>query len=173
MTSFYFHGIWKLFDSETIVTSSLKFGLHHSVYKSLSIGWVLLKPIELFCGTWLYRMGSFIHPLTDCFSKVPWTFRVRKAKCQISMHWFWKADLLAYFYCKKNKEDYEVWWLRTSVLRGFEGNCGTRNGPKSSGLLINRGPFLESPENFSGPKSYLSNCNPLVLKRLSFYMFLI
>jgi len=29
-------------------------------------------------------------------------------------------------------------------------------------FLLTRGPFLESPENFSGPKSKLSNCNPLV-----------
>lgn len=27
-----------------------------------------------------------------------------------------------------------------------------------------RGLFLESPEMFSGPKSYLSNCNPLAFK---------
>ena len=27
-----------------------------------------------------------------------------------------------------------------------------------------RGLFLESPEKFSGPKSQLSNCNPIVLK---------
>ena len=30
-----------------------------------------------------------------------------------------------------------------------------------------RGPFLESPENFSGPKSVLSNRNLLVLKHCS------
>ena len=35
-----------------------------------------------------------------------------------------------------------------------------------------RGLFLKSPENFSGTKSQLSNCNPLVLKSWSFNMFL-
>ena len=35
---------------------------------------------------------------------------------------------------------------------------GLEHGPS-------RGLFLESPENFSGPKSQLSHCNPLVLKR--------
>ena len=42
---------------------------------------------------------------------------------------------------------------------------GLEHGPS-------RGLFLESPENFSGPKSQLSHCNPLVLKRWSFNMFL-
>ena len=32
--------------------------------------------------------------------------------------------------------------------------------------------FLESPENFSGPKSQLPNCKPLALKCWCFYMFL-
>ena len=31
-------------------------------------------------------------------------------------------------------------------------------------LQCSRGLVLESPENFSGSKSQLSNCNPLVLK---------
>ena len=35
-----------------------------------------------------------------------------------------------------------------------------------------RGLFLESPENFSGPKSQSSNCNLLILKSRSFNMFL-
>ena len=34
------------------------------------------------------------------------------------------------------------------------------------------GLFLESTENFSGPKSQSSNCNPLILKSWSFNMFL-
>ena len=34
-----------------------------------------------------------------------------------------------------------------------------------------RGLFLESPENFSGSKNQLSNCNPLILKSWSFNMF--
>ena len=33
------------------------------------------------------------------------------------------------------------------------------------------GPFLESPENFSGPKSHLWNCQPLILEGRSFNMF--
>ena len=34
-----------------------------------------------------------------------------------------------------------------------------------------RGLFLESPENFSGPRSHLLNCQPLVLESRSFVKF--
>ena len=34
------------------------------------------------------------------------------------------------FLCKKNQEDCEVWWLRTSALLRYKGNCGTRNRPE-------------------------------------------
>ena len=70
-----------------------------------------------------------------CFSKVLRTFRVRKASCQTAVRLFWKADLLTCFYCKKNQEDDEVWWLRTSALRRYKKNCGPW---KVSGLLRNR-----------------------------------
>ena len=43
-------------------------------------------------------------------------------------------------------------------------------GSHPIGWFSNRGPFLESPENFSDPKSQLSNCNPVVLKSWSFNM---
>ena len=32
-----------------------------------------------------------------------------------------------------------------------------------------QGRFLESPVNFSGPKSHFKNCDPLILKNLAFY----
>ena len=37
--------------------------------------------------------------------------------------------------------------------------------------FVPRGPFLESPENFLGPKSHLLNCQPLVLESRSFKIF--
>ena len=56
--------------------------------------------------------------------------------------------------------------------------CGSIGSPSMINIhwfkvrrILSRGPFLESPENFSGPKSKLSNCNPLALKSWSFYMF--
>ena len=39
------------------------------------------------------------------------------------------------------------------------------------GALQTRGPFLESPENFAGPKSHLWTCQPLVQESRSFKMF--
>ena len=36
--------------------------------------------------------------------------------------------------------------------------------PRGEEESISRGLFLESQENFSGPKGQLSNCNPLVSK---------
>ena len=76
-----------------------------------------------------YCHGHF--PPGACFSKVPGTFRVRKASGQTSICLFWKADLLTCFLCKKNQEDCEVWWLRTSDLQRYKGNCGTRNRSQS------------------------------------------
>ena len=57
-------------------------------------------------------------------------FRSRKAGRQTSISLFWKADLLTCFWCGKNQEDCEVWWLRTSALRRYKGNCDTRNRPE-------------------------------------------
>ena len=65
-----------------------------------------------------------------CFSKVPITFRARKASRQTAICLAWKANPLTCFWCKKNKEDCEVWWLRTPPLRRYKGNCGTRNRPE-------------------------------------------
>ena len=36
---------------------------------------------------------------------------------------------------------------------------------------LSKGLFLESPENFSGPKNHWSNCNTLALKSWSFKCF--
>ena len=48
----------------------------------------------------------------------------------------------------------------------------TSEGHKYLGAAIgSRGPFLESPENSSGPKSHLRNCQPLILEGRSFNMF--
>ena len=42
------------------------------------------------------------------FSKVPQTFRVRKAICETANRMFWKADLLTCFQGNKKKNDCEV-----------------------------------------------------------------
>ena len=36
-----------------------------------------------------------------------------------------KSVLLTCFYCKKTQENCEVWWLRSSTLWRYRGNCGT------------------------------------------------
>ena len=73
----------------------------------------------------LVFLCHMLYPLGSRFSKVPRTVRARKASCQTVIRLFWKADLLISF-----KEDCEVWWLRTSALRRYKGNCGTRNRPE-------------------------------------------
>ena len=58
-----------------------------------------------------------------CFSKTPRTFRARKATSQTAIRLFSKADLLTYFEYKKKQENCEVWWLKTSALWRYKGNC--------------------------------------------------
>ena len=40
-------------------------------------------------------------PLEPVSQKVPRTFRARRASCQTAIRFFWKADLLTCFWCKK------------------------------------------------------------------------
>ena len=42
------------------------------------------------------------------FSKVPKTFRARKAICEVANHLFWRADLLTCFQGNKKKNNREV-----------------------------------------------------------------
>ena len=86
------------------------------------------------------------------FSKVPRTFRARKAICQTAIHLFWRADLFICFQYKKNLEDCQVWWLRTSALRRYKGNCGTRNRPEKFRDFWETGPWSESSEAFHETK---------------------
>ena len=72
-----------------------------------------------------------------CFSKVPANFRARKVSWQNAIRLLWKADHSPCFLCKENQGDCNIAkfdWLRTSALRRYKGNCGTRNRP----LLRNR-----------------------------------
>ena len=74
--------------------------------------------------------------------KVPRTFQARKASCQTAIRLF--CYLLSCFSCKKNQKDCEVWWLRTSALRGHKGNCSTRNRPGKIWDSWEIGPWLLS-----------------------------
>ena len=76
------------------------------------------------------------HIPVACFSKVTRIFRARKASFQTAILFFGKSYLLInLFLNKKNQEEFEVWWLRTSALQRYKGNCCTRNRPvEVSGL---------------------------------------
>ena len=88
-----------------------------------------------------------------CFSKVPRTFQTRKASCQTAIRLFSKANLLTCFQCKKNKEDCEVWWLRTSALQRYKGNCGkVRNRPEK----FPKGPWKK--HSYPGLFLFLAKC---------------
>ena len=60
----------------------------------------------------------------------PENFSGPKSQLSTAIRLFRKADLLTCFYCKKNREDSEVWWLRTSALRSYNVNCGIQNRPE-------------------------------------------
>ena len=116
------------------------------------------KELQNFESCAIYGVSSTIHWLNiqyliyppfeqlgpgATFSKVPRTFRARKASFQTVIRLFWKADLLTCFLRKKSQEDCEVWWLRTSAWRRYKGNCGTRNTEKfrdfrETGLWLGR-----------------------------------
>ena len=69
------------------------------------------------------------------FVESPDNFSARRASCPPAIRLFCKADLLVCFWCKKNLEDCEVGWLRTSALWRCKGNSGTLKGPKSFGTF--------------------------------------
>ena len=99
------------------------------------------------------------------FSKVPKTFRARKAICGTANPSFWKADLLTCFQGNKKLNDCEVWRLKSSPFLRYTENCDTRKWSVKFRDVRETGPrglFLESSENSSGPKSHFGNCYPLV-----------
>jgi len=49
---------------------------------------------------------------------------------RVAIHLFCKSYHSTSFKCKKNQEGCEVWWLRTSSLQRYKGNCGNRNRPR-------------------------------------------
>ena len=63
------------------------------------------------------------------FSKVPKSFRARKAICEIANRLFWKSDLLTCFQGNKNKNNCEVWRIKCSPFLSYKGNCDTRKWP--------------------------------------------
>ena len=63
------------------------------------------------------------------FLEILENFSAWKASCPSVICLFWNADLLTCFKCKKNQEDCEFWWLRTSAWQKYKGNCGTRSRP--------------------------------------------
>ena len=73
-----------------------------------------------------------LRPLTKPgarFSKVPKTFRARKAICEIANRLFWKADLLTCFKGNKKKNNFEVWWIKCFPFLSYKGMCDTRKWP--------------------------------------------
>lgn len=91
----------------------------------------------IFCVTFhssqRYRYGQ-----GACFWKVPWTFWARKASWQTAIRLLCKADLLTCFLMSEKTKSIakfdglepQVWWLRASPFRRYEGNSGVRNRPE-------------------------------------------
>ena len=105
-------------------------------------------------------------------SKVRRTFRVRKATRKTPTCLFCKAGLFICCKGNKNKNNSSVLPRHAFVLKIQRELCppSPKCTRKVSGLR-ETGPwgvtvFLESHENFSGPKNQLSKCNPLVLTHL-------
>ena len=74
------------------------------------------------------------------FSKVPITFRARKAICKTANRLFWKVDLLTCFQGKKKKNDFEVWQHKSSPFLRYKENCDTRKWPVKSRNFRETGP---------------------------------
>ena len=56
------------------------------------------------------RCGWLNSHLEACFSKVPRTFRARKASCQSAFRFFWKANLWTCLYFKKKTNKLRELW---------------------------------------------------------------
>lgn len=69
------------------------------------------------------------------------TFRARKpvVKLPVLKRWSFKQV----FNVRKNQEDCEVLWLRTTALRTYKGNCSTRNRPGKFRNVWETGPSFE------------------------------
>ena len=76
----------------------------------------------------LSAVGTRLEP-GNSFSKVPKTFRARKAICEIVNRLFWKTDPLTCFQGNKNKNNCEVWRIKCSPFLSYKGNCDTRKWP--------------------------------------------
>ena len=63
------------------------------------------------------------------FSKVPKTFRARKAICEIANRLFWKADLLTCIYATKRKITVKFEELNPLLSRDTKGIVTPENGP--------------------------------------------
>ena len=68
--------------------------------------------------------------MSDCFSKVPRTFRARTGNCQTSIWLSSKGDLLTCFYCKKNQQSFSFDGLETRRRKDIMGIVATRNRPE-------------------------------------------
>ena len=99
-------------------------------------------PVRRWLEAWAPFLDSAPGNYLFCFSKVPRTFLAQKASYQIAIRLFSKANLLPCFQSKKNQEDWEVWRLRTSALRRYKGNWGTRSRPEESRDFWQTGPQI-------------------------------
>jgi len=70
----------------------------------------------------LWRSGARL-------SKVPKTFRARKAICETVNRLFWKADLSIWSQGNKKQNGCEVWRLKSSPFLRYKGNCDTPKQP--------------------------------------------
>ena len=76
------------------------------------------------------------------FSKVPITFRARKAICETANRLFWKAGLLTCSKSNRQKNYREVWRvLKSSPFLRFKENCDTRIWPVTFRDFRETGPW--------------------------------
>ena len=91
-----------------------------------------------------------------CFSKVPKTFRARKAICKITNRLFWKANLLTCFQGNKKKNNCEVWRIKCSLFLSYKGNFYTRKWPVKFRDFWETPPWTRSKATGYKPYRYLS-----------------
>jgi len=76
------------------------------------------------------------------FSKVPKTFRARKAICKTPTRLFCKAD--PFIFCKENNNNWKVSCLKTPSFWRYKDNYVTRNAPEKFWNFREKGPWIRS-----------------------------
>ena len=100
----------------------------------------------------------------------PWTIKAVVSYRQPGKFMWFKPMTFAMpvrCWCNAGAMLYQLSYEATQLGAGqFVGRCS-----RCTGIGDVRGTFLESPDNFSGSKSHLGNCQPLVLENGSCNMF--